>query len=142
MENYIFYLAILIMILYPFVEGVREYYFYGVNKAAGYSQRSKDSDRKIMNVLTWFMTHVILVLQLGNQDLVLMGLIAIALAFWRWIVLDGVLNLKRELGFWYAERSGRSFTDRLLNPLSIPARAAWKLTPFFLALTLIYLITN
>lgn len=129
-----------LLLFYPVIEGVREYYYYGVNRAAGFSQRSKDSDRKTINVITWGLSHALPVVYISAGSWLLLGLIFTALAFWRWLVLDGVLNVKRGLGFWYAGSSGRSFTDKILNPLPVPARAALKLAPLVALLLLILFI--
>lgn len=38
------WILLLILPFYPVIEGIREYYYYGVNRAAGFGERSKDSD--------------------------------------------------------------------------------------------------
>lgn len=95
-----------------------------------------------MNVLTWLLCHVLPVIYLCGSSWVLFGLIFTALAFWRWVVLDGVLNVKRGLGFWYAGSSGRSFTDKILYPLSVPVRAVVKSLPLIVIIVLILIINS
>lgn len=131
------YLIVFIFLFYPIVEGLREYYYYGVNKAARFSQRTKDSDRKTMNVLTWVLCHCLPVIYLSGNNWLLAVAIAVALAFWRWVALDGVLNVKRGLGFWYAGNSGRSFTDKILYPLPVITRATLKISPLIALLVFI-----
>lgn len=130
----------ILFIFYPVIEGIREYYYYGVNRSANFSQRSKDSDRKTMNVITWALCHAIPVLLISTGAWITALLAFISLAFWRWIALDGVLNLRRGLGFWYDGGSGRSFTDKILYPLPVWQRAALKLLPLIILISLIILL--
>jgi hypothetical protein len=139
-ENLLPWIVWVLIIVYPIIEGIREYYFYGINRSANFSQRAKDSDRKTMNVLTWILGHGLAAIYLSDYNWLIAALSFVALAFWRWIALDGVFNVKRSLGFFYAGNSGRSFTDNLLYPLSIPARAILKLLPLILTLLLIYFL--
>jgi len=126
-----------LLFTYPILEGLREYYFYLINRAAKFSLRDIDSNRKTVNVVLWVMMAAYLSWFLGDGDLLKVAMIFIVAAFWRWVALDGVLNVKRDLGFWYAGNSGRSFTDKLLYPLSIPARAVLKLLPLVMLIILI-----
>ena len=128
------------IIVYPIIEGIREYYFYRINRAANFSRRSEDSDRKTMNVVSWILCHSFPVLLLANGNCITLILIGIALALYRWIALDGVVNLRRGLGFWYAGNSGRSFTDKILYPFPIWQRAVLKVLPLLILITLIILL--
>jgi hypothetical protein len=132
--------VLLLLVFYPLLEGLREYFFYQVNRAAGFKLKAVDSNRKTVNVLLWVLACALPVLCFSGGSWVLLGLLALASAFWRWVALDGVLNLKRGLGFWYAGNSGRAFTDKLLYPLSIPARAVLKLLPLIVLISLIVFI--
>ena len=140
LEFYLELSVLLLMVSYPLLEGLREYYFYQINQAAKFSLRAVDSDRKTVNVFLWVLVTVPFTLILVNDTWLKVALLFTAAAFLRWVALDGVLNLKRGLGFWYAGNSGRSFTDKLLYPLSIPARVVLKLLPLVLLLILIYIL--
>lgn len=140
MTNLILVVFVVLMVVYPLLEGLREYYFYQINRAENFTLRAVDSNRKTVNVFLWVLITVPSSVSLVNGAWLKVALLFTAAAFWRWVALDGVLNLKRGLGFWYAGNSGRSFTDKLLYPLSIPARAVLKLLPLVLLLILIYIL--
>lgn len=132
---------ILMFLIFPVIEGIREFYFYGINKAASFSIRSKDSDRKTMNVLTWVLAHIVPILYLSHDFWLNALILSFTVAFYRWLILDGIVNIKRSEGFFYAGNSGRTFTDKILYPLSIRKRAMVKIIPIVL-LVLLYLILN
>lgn len=128
---------ILILTAYFCLEGLREFKFYVINHAADFAARVADVDRKAINAL---LSGVFIVLA-SLYLLSLLGVPTFSKVFWlslgvqiftalslRWLCLDGVLNLKRGLGFWYAGNSGRSITDRILYPIPILTRAALKIT--------------
>lgn len=132
-------LSLFVLLLYPLIEGKREYYFYLINQRASFALRSVDSDRKTTNVGLFILFATALSYELSENWLELV-LLFLAVSFWRWIALDAVLNRMRGLGFWYAGNSGRSFTDKILYPLPIWARALLKCLPFGICLTLYFLI--
>lgn len=130
-----FILGLFAIFLYPILEGKREYYFYLINQAAGFKLRGVDSDRKTVNVSIFLLSVCSFSYFITSGSLELIALICMA-TFWRWIILDGILNNYRTLGFWYAGNSGRSFTDKILFPLPIWLRALVKCLPFFTFSTL------
>ena len=131
------YLLLIFPILFT-LEGVREWKFYQINRAAKFQPKAADVDRKFLNGIL-SAAYVIPLLYLAIQtNLYDYPAALVYVAACRWLLLDGALNLLRGLGFWYAGNSGRSITDRILYPLSIPARAALKILlvviPLFLLL--------
>jgi len=134
-------LILCLAIIYPLFEGYREYAFYRVNQRAGFQERNYDKDRKVINVLTWLFFYLAAGssagIVLGFEFLVFtkLGAWLSAAAFWRWIWLDGILNLRRkDLGFFYAGNSGRSFTDRLIHGMPTWLKALLKFSAFLIAL--------
>lgn len=125
------------LFLIPVAEGYREYLFYLINKAARFSLRAEDVLRKHFNTALYGAAVLPLIYLLTGAAWLHFSLVFCAAVFWRWVALDGVLNWCRHLGFFYAGNSGRSFTDIILHPLPIPARAAVKFLPLIGALILI-----
>ena len=130
--------AYLALLLLPLLEGRREYIFYRVNRAAGFPFPAQDSTRKRLNAglfgaLALLLCHLAAGLTLAAAALFL------ASVFWRWLALDAVLNLLRELPLFYAGNSGRSLTDSFLADLPPGGRAVLKIAPL-LILIFLYLI--
>lgn len=127
--------AYILLITYPVIEGIREHKFFIINKGASFHPRYADVDRKWTNVTLFILATGLATLAAG-ENFSQMARLFIASAFYRWLVLDGILNQRRKLGFWYAGNSGRAFTDRILYPLPIWKRVILKSTPFVAALVL------
>jgi len=69
-------------------------------------------------------------------DTLAAAVLFIVALFWRWLALDALLNLLRELPLFYAGQSGRSTTDSFLAQFPIPGRAILKIAPLAIVLFL------
>tara|TARA_R110002050_G_scaffold265465_2_gene406580 strand:+ start:19096 stop:19521 length:426 start_codon:yes stop_codon:yes gene_type:complete len=134
-----FILSLLALFFYPILEGKREYYFYLINQKAKFPLRSVDSDRKTTNVGLFILFAISLSYENSSDWLQLLSLF-LAVTFWRWVALDGILNMLRGLDFWYAGNSGRSFTDKILYPLPRWLKIIVKCLPFVAFLTLYFIL--
>ena len=134
-----FILSLLVLFFYPVLEGKREYYFFLINQKAKFSLRTVDSDRKTINVGLFILFASALSYELSGSWQELLSLF-LAVTFWRWIALDGVLNILRGLDFWYAGNSGRSFTDKILYPLPRWLKILVKCLPFASFISLYFLL--
>lgn len=126
------YIALLLL---PLAEGWREYIFYRHNKAAGFPFPAQDSTRKRINAALFGALALLLCHLASGPSLAAVVLFIVAL-FWRWLALDALLNLLRELPLFYAGHSGRSTTDSFLAQFPIPGRAILKIAPLLILLFL------
>ena len=106
----------LLIILYAISEGFNEYHFWQVNRAAKFSLRQVDSNRKTINAAQFLAFAGAGAVAFLPSDWLWLPALALA-SGWRWLWLDGILNRKRNLSFWYPGSTGRSFTDRFLQSL-------------------------
>ncbi|MDR9442984.1 MAG: hypothetical protein RI842_09710 [Schleiferiaceae bacterium] len=128
-------LAYIALLLLPLAEGWREYIFYRVNKAAGFPFPAQDSTRKRINAAL-FGALALLLCHLASGLTLAAAVLFIASLFWRWLALDALLNLLRELPLFYAGQSGRSTTDSFLAQFPTPGRAILKIAPLAIVLFL------
>jgi len=108
-------LAILSAILFSFIEGIREYHFYQINREADFRLEQSDKTVKTINAAIAVILHAALLFLFG-----LLCLIPVTLAI-RLIVLDGTLNVKRGFSFWdvgvrdfFKVLKGREWQGKLL----------------------------
>lgn len=104
-------LLIIAVILYPAVEGLREYFFWIVNKTANFSEKKADMNRKWTCVLTWLAFNYAAGVALGFDWWVLIAFLWMS-AQYRHIVHDGVLNSLRDIAWYQVSSSGRDFSGR------------------------------
>lgn len=85
---------------YSLLEGIREYLFYTINRKGGFPDIPTDKLRKTVNVTMFTLIFVLsgVILRLTEFQ---MGLLLLASASIRWVVLDGILNAARGLHFFY-----------------------------------------
>lgn len=94
------YVLLLLAIGYAFFEGIREYFFYTINRKGGFPDIKTDKSRKLVNAVLFTLVFITPALELGFHIWKILGLI---LCIWtlRWIVLDGILALMRGAHFFY-----------------------------------------
>lgn len=127
--------AYIALLLLPLAEGWREYIFYRVNKAAGFPFPAQDSTRKRINAAL-FGALALLLCHLASGPSLAAAVLFIAALFWRWLALDALLNLLRELPLFYTGHSGRSTTDSFLAQFPPSGRAILKIVPLLIVILL------
>lgn len=139
--------------IYSAIEGLREYYFYLVNKSGKFPNRPADKRRKKVNATLFgifsFTTYLMLILpDVSFQEdawywfmmflkTIIFGLFSMII---RWWFLDGVLNIKRNKNFFYV--GSVSDIDILLLRISFKINKTSKTVSILIkSIALIVIIT-
>ena len=105
---------IALAVLFCFIEGIREYKTFLLNKEAGFDTVPYRTQSKIENALLFLIFAYI---ALGVWGIPLLSAI-------RWIILDGVLNTKRDLGFFYVGRTSK--IDQIIHKTAPFSASLWS----------------
>lgn len=99
-------IALLAAILLSWLEGVREFNFWEINRDSGFRNKQSDQYVKYTNAFIAICLHVSALFAVKefmpvdtNTDYGMLWLLPVTLAI-RLILLDGVLNTKRGIWFW------------------------------------------
>lgn len=89
------------VVIFSFVEGIREYLFYNINSKGGFPDQMSDKLRKSTNVVIAFLFYCGLIVgDVYGYKFVLELSIFFSI---RWILLGSILNYARDLPAFYVE---------------------------------------